>query len=146
MSFSEKLKEARRNKGLSQEVVAEYCGVSRQSVSKWETGEAEPGLGSLKKLKKLLKISLDELLMDEITDFENIVRVDTQDLIESWKKEQSEQIAIALIGASPMVNGYVQNCYPKIEFAALKQRMQPIQITKVEQTQQLLEKINANFS
>lgn len=95
MSFSEKLKEARRNKGLSQEVVAEYCGVSRQSVSKWETGEAEPGLGSLKKLKKLLKISLDELLMDEITDFENIVQVDTQDLIESWKKEQSEQIAIA---------------------------------------------------
>lgn len=41
MNFSEKLKEIRRNEGLSQEQLAEKIGVSRQAITKWETGVSQ---------------------------------------------------------------------------------------------------------
>ena len=40
MDFSEKLKQIRKNEGISQEQLAERIGVSRQAVTKWETGDS----------------------------------------------------------------------------------------------------------
>lgn len=40
MAFADTLQQLRKNKGLSQEDIAERCNVSRQSVSKWETGDS----------------------------------------------------------------------------------------------------------
>ena len=51
--FSEKLLELRRQKGLSQEQLADRLGVTRQSVSKWESGAALPELGKLIALSDL---------------------------------------------------------------------------------------------
>ena len=64
MHFSEKLYALRKSKGLSQEQIAEKCGVSRQSVSKWETGLGYPETDTLLTLCDLLKVSLDSLLRD----------------------------------------------------------------------------------
>lgn len=47
MQFSEKLMRLRRKAGLSQEQLADQLGVTRQSVSKWESGAAMPELGKL---------------------------------------------------------------------------------------------------
>ncbi|MFQ9871567.1 MAG: helix-turn-helix domain-containing protein [Oscillospiraceae bacterium] len=52
--FSEKLVSLRRSKGLSQEQLAQALGVSRQSVSKWESGGAMPELGKLLALSDCL--------------------------------------------------------------------------------------------
>ncbi len=62
MNFSEQLTRLRREKGLSQEALAELIGVSRQAVSKWEREEAQPDLTKIITLCDILDVSPDELL------------------------------------------------------------------------------------
>lgn len=62
MELYEKLYELRRASGMSQEELAEKLGVSRQAVSKWESGATQPELQKLIELSKLYSVSVDELL------------------------------------------------------------------------------------
>ena len=67
MEFNEKLQELRRQKGLTQEELAEKLYVSRAAISKWESGRGYPNIESLKLISKFFSVSLDELLStDEI--------------------------------------------------------------------------------
>ncbi len=61
MEFSNRLLAARKEKGYSQELLADELGVSRQAVSKWETGEAKPDLDNLLCLCTALDISMEYL-------------------------------------------------------------------------------------
>jgi len=61
-SLGEVLKEYRQQSGMTQEYVAEALGVSRQAVSKWETGVAEPSTSNLLALAKLYGVDPGELL------------------------------------------------------------------------------------
>ena len=65
MEFSEKLQELRKNKGLTQEELAESIFVSRAAVSKWESGRGYPSIDSLKELSKFFSVSVDDLLSGE---------------------------------------------------------------------------------
>ena len=69
--FSEKLLELRRREGLSQEQLADRLGVTRQSVSKWESGAAIPELGKLIALSDMFSVSLDYLVKDRLEDPES---------------------------------------------------------------------------
>ena len=71
MTLHEKIYELRKKNGLSQEALAESLGVSRQSVSKWETGEATPEVSKLLSLSKLFGVTTDYLLNDEMEE-ENV--------------------------------------------------------------------------
>ena len=62
MSLGSNLYQARKKAGLSQEGVAERLGVSRQTISKWETGETLPDIRQSKRLAVLYKLTLDELI------------------------------------------------------------------------------------
>ena len=62
MSFASGLYHARKKSGLSQEDVAGKLGVSRQTISKWETGETLPDIRQSKRLAVLYHITLDELV------------------------------------------------------------------------------------
>ena len=62
MSLGNNLYQARKKAGLSQEGVAERLGVSRQTISKWETGETLPDIRQSKRLAVLYKLTLDELI------------------------------------------------------------------------------------
>ena len=62
MTLGKKLKEARKQAGLSQEQLSEKLGVSRSAVAKWETDNGIPDVDNLKILSKLLNISIDYLL------------------------------------------------------------------------------------
>jgi len=64
-SFGEKLRNHRKNLGMTQEEVAEKIGVSAQAVSKWEAGDCLPDLFNLKAITDLYKISADVLLETE---------------------------------------------------------------------------------
>lgn len=64
MTFGEKLKDARKNAGLSQEQLAEKLCVSRAAVAKWETDKGLPDIMNLKAISKLLDVSIDALLDD----------------------------------------------------------------------------------
>lgn len=61
MTFEERLVQLRKARGMSQEELAEKVGVSRQAVSKWETGDAQPDYVKLMALADALEVSLDDL-------------------------------------------------------------------------------------
>lgn len=62
MDFSEKLQMLRKNKGITQEELAEALFVSRTAVSKWESGRGYPNIESLKEISKFFSVSIDDLL------------------------------------------------------------------------------------
>ena len=62
MEFCKKLTELRKQKGLTQEELAEILYVSRTAISKWESGRGYPGIESLKALARFFNITIDELL------------------------------------------------------------------------------------
>jgi transcriptional regulator with XRE-family HTH domain len=62
MNVGEKIQQLRRAGGLSQEQLAEMVGVSRQAISKWETGQSSPEIEKILAISKVFSISTDELL------------------------------------------------------------------------------------
>lgn len=86
MSLGNHLFHARKKKGLSQEEVAEKLGISRQTVSKWETDETLPDICQSKSLAVLYGLSLDELVEFDI-DIKEI-----QEVIDRTSEEVSDKI------------------------------------------------------
>lgn len=64
-ALGRRLKEARKQAGLTQADVAQYLGTTQQSITRWETGKAELPLGAIKRLAQLYAVSVDFLLADE---------------------------------------------------------------------------------
>lgn len=71
MVFADKLQSLRKSKGLSQEELAEKCNVTRQSVSKWETGLGYPETEKLLILCEILDVDLDYLMRDKTATAED---------------------------------------------------------------------------
>ena len=65
MEFHEKLQELRKNRGLTQEELAEALYVSRTAISKWESGRGYPSIDSLKEISRYFSVSIDDLLSGE---------------------------------------------------------------------------------
>ena len=76
MNLGNHLFQARKKTGLSQEMVAEKLGVSRQTISKWETDETVPDIYQSKKLARLYHLSLDELIEFDVDlkEIEHIIQ------------------------------------------------------------------------
>ena len=77
---------ARKKSGLSQEEVAEKLGVSRQTISKWETDETLPDIRQAKKLALLYHLSLDELI-----DFDVNLK-EIEQVIENTSEETQKKV------------------------------------------------------
>ena len=117
MTLSEKLQNLRKAAGLSQEQLAERLNVTRQAVSKWETGEGKPDIDNLLPLAKLLGTTVDYLLDDGAAEpRQSESCTETPPQTESVGRELWEQLksfgrrwgwlggyAIALIGAVRLV-------------------------------------------
>ncbi len=85
--FSTQLKTMRLAKNLSQDALAEQLFISRQSISKWENGDATPDLENLVKLAEVLEVSLDKLLLGKEPEkvvFVKADRTDWQLLVDYW--------------------------------------------------------------
>ncbi len=70
MNLSDNLKKIRKDNNLSQEELAEKLGVSRQSVSKWESGSAYPEMDKVLQICKMFDLNIDELLNQNIKEVE----------------------------------------------------------------------------
>lgn len=86
MNLGNNLFQARKKAGLSQEMVAEKLGVSRQTISKWETDETIPDIYQSKKLAKLYNLTLDELIDFDI-DIKKI-----EEIIKNTDEEKESKI------------------------------------------------------
>ena len=62
MDFNKKLQELRKQKGMTQEELAEALFVSRAAISKWESGRGYPSIDSLQAIAKYFSVSVDQLL------------------------------------------------------------------------------------
>ena len=74
MKFGDKLIILRKKSGMSQEELAEHLGVSRQSVSKWESNNTYPETDKIVQIANLFECSMDDLINDKITDVEGSLR------------------------------------------------------------------------
>ena len=86
MNLGNSLFHARKKCGLSQEEVAEKLGVSRQTISKWETNETVPDIYQSKKMAKLYHIALDDLIEFDVELSE------IQEIIEKTDERIEERI------------------------------------------------------
>lgn len=86
MNLGNNLFQSRKKVGLSQETVAEKLGVSRQTISKWETDETIPDIYQSKKLAKLYNLFLDELIEFDV-DLKEI-----EQTIENTNEEKEAKI------------------------------------------------------
>ena len=88
MKFGDNLKQIRKSKKISQEELAEKLGVSRQSVSKWETGENYPSMQNIMCLCTIFKCNINELVHE---DFVDINFLDEEIKINAVKFKKDEQ-------------------------------------------------------
>ena len=72
MKFGDNLKQIRKSKNISQEELAERLGVSRQSVSKWETGENYPSMFNIMCLCDIFKCKINNLVHESMSDINSL--------------------------------------------------------------------------
>lgn len=98
MSLGSSLFQGRKQSGMSQEAVAEKLGVSRQTVSKWETDETLPDIRQAKRLAMLYGLTLDELIdFDlDVQERERVVRNTSEEVQQKvdWNKLWAEQYPV----------------------------------------------------
>ena len=95
ITFGEKLRSARRNTGLTQEQLSEKLMISRQAVTKWESDKGMPDIENLKLLSKLLNVSIDYLLDDniagELTVIREAIDLDSYNYNRKWRGRWSKK-------------------------------------------------------
>lgn len=91
MKFGENLKSLRKSKNISQEVLADKVGVSRQSVSKWETGEAYPEMNNIIALCTIFKCNINDLVNNNMIDLDSLDD-DVKMSVVKFEKEKQEKM------------------------------------------------------
>lgn len=99
MDISEKLLNLRKAHNLTQEQLAEQLDISRQSVSKWESGQAVPETDKLVALSKIFHVTTDYLLkpseVDELTLKTEILEQQQQELKEACRKKEKQWMLLS---------------------------------------------------
>ncbi len=93
MEFNKKLQELRKQKGLTQEDLAEMLHVSRTAISKWESGRGYPNIDSLKAIATLFSVTIDELLSN--TELLSIAQEDNKQ-----KEKHTRNLVFGLLDIS----------------------------------------------
>lgn len=131
MNFGDNLKKLRTSKGMSQEKLAEKVNVSRQSVSKWETGDAYPEMNNLLELCKIFHCKINDLVNDSILDVNNLDD-EVKNKVISLKKEESKKMKILskIISTFSKIGRIL--CYVSIPFVVLAIIITPFLVRKLE--------------
>ena len=102
MNIGETLYNLRKEMGLSQEEVADKLGVSRQTVSKWETGDSKPDIDKISPICELFEISYEKLLNGKSDDFDSFdvqnskENNDSMVLVSDVKKKRALLLSIGI--------------------------------------------------
>ena len=89
MKLAEKLFELRKEKGWSQEKLAEQINVSRQSISKWESGQVLPEIEKIIELSRIFQVTTDYLLLDENSEKSSTTVILKEDKDKYYKEVKS---------------------------------------------------------
>lgn len=108
LNISKTLLAKRREKGITQDELAGYMGVSKASVSKWETGQSYPDITFLPQLATYFDISVDELISYEPQMIKEDIRKLYHHLCEEFTRKPFE----AVIKEISAINKKYYSCYP----------------------------------
>lgn len=146
--ISKYLQFLRKSRNYTQEDLAQKLDLSRQAVSKWETGTAIPDLEVLLRISKLYDITINDILEPKIqpqriTDFEQLSTVSEKELKEALKPFDANSLVTALMGASPQTNSFCERMFPDMDFEMIRNNIGRIRIETVEDMQnQIISMIN----
>lgn len=108
MKLKEMIKVNRQKKGWSQDELAKHLNISRQAISKWETGESQPDVDKLLAMSEIFNITLDELIKGKIQIKENKTGRTMADflyeLIPVLKENLVDILAFTVIGLSALMS------------------------------------------
>ena len=90
MKFGENLKNIRKEKNMSQEQLAEKVNVSRQSVSKWETGESYPEMNNILELCKIFNCNINDLIHTNMSDISSLDEEIIMNVVKFNEKKQNQ--------------------------------------------------------
>lgn len=138
--ISKYLQTLRKQHGFTQENLAKELSISRQAVSKWETGNTIPDLDILLKLSKLYHITINELLEPNIKktyiqDFEQLSEVDRNQIKIVLSNFTEQSIVKASMGASPKINDFLVKLLPEINFKLEREKIKAVKIDEVIEIQ-----------
>jgi len=105
LNFKENLKKLSKEKNISQEQLAEKLNISRQAISKWESGKAYPDIDNLILLRDIFNVSLDELIVNEKADKEKSINQEeyvSSDNKDSYDEEDEDEDSVNL-----MLGGFI---------------------------------------
>ena len=130
MKFGENLKLIRNDKKISQEYLAERLGVSRQSVSKWETGENYPSMQNIMALCTIFKCKINELVHEDFTDI-NFLDDEIKMSVVKFKENEQKKVkglskAISIIAKIGRIC-----CYVAIPFIIIAMVIVPMIIKNI---------------
>ena len=146
--ISKYLQFLRKSNNYTQEELEKKLDVSRQAISKWETGMTIPDLEVLLKISKLYGITINDILepkiqYQRITDFEQISTISEKELKEALEQFDTNSLVTALMGASPETNSFCEGLFPDIDFEMTRKNIGRIRIETVEDMQnQIVAMIN----
>ena len=95
MKFGDNLRNLRKSKKISQEQLAEKVKVSRQSVSKWETGESYPEMNNILELCKIFHCNINDLVNDNIIDIDSLDEEVKMSVVKLKKEKQKQMKGIS---------------------------------------------------
>ena len=139
--ISKYLQLLRKKHNYTQDELAKRLDISRQAVSKWETGAAIPDLEVLLKISKLYGITINDILepnipTKKITDFEQLSEVPQNELREILEQYDMTSLVTASMGASPEINNLLEKLFPDVDYKMERNCIGRVRIDEVERIQQ----------
>ena len=114
MKFGDNLKLIRKSKKMSQEELAEKVNVSRQSVSKWETGEAYPEMNNILELCKIFNCKINDLVHEDMSDISSL---DEEIVMKVAKLNEKKQKQVKALSHTISLIGMIGSIVLKVAIA-----------------------------
>ena len=138
----------RKSHNFTQKDLAKKLEISRQAVSKWETGISIPDVEVLLKISRLYNVTINDILEpnimpQRITDFEQVSTIPEKELRDMLKQIDTISLVTALMGASPEANSLFERLFPDVDFQMTRNSIGRVRIETVEEMQeQIIAMIN----
>lgn len=141
----------RQSHNWTQDDISEMLHISRQAISKWETGVSLPNIEALLALSKVYTITINDILEPpgcmQITDFEQISDLASIELKAILSSFSTDEIVKAYMGASPEINNLLKKLFKEIDFNKERIRIGSVRITEIEKIHKdIVDTINVKFS
>lgn len=114
MKLSEKILQLRKQHGMSQEDLAEKLNVSRQAVSRWEVGSAQPDASNVLQLSRLFEVTADYLLNDAYESDQDVPAVKNQEISARRKVRRIFALCVSAFGLSGNFVIYILSRFTRV--------------------------------